>query len=133
MPAALAGRPPFVGRETQLGVLKSAVAAAELGEPVLVLVAGEPGIGKTRLIQELASQVLVHVVWAALVLGNATVWAAWAILAGEYAAGVPSLVNGPAALLIIVRLRQARRPSQPSHFLIPLAADSDRGRPSPGL
>ena len=68
-----------------------------------------------------------------LVLGNATVWAAWAILTGEYAAGVPSLVNGPAALLIIVRLRQARRPSQPSHFLIPLAADTDRGRPSPGL
>ena len=47
-----------------------------------------------------------------LVLGNATVWAGWAILAGEYAAGVPSLVNGPAAVLIIVRLRRTRRRSE---------------------
>jgi uncharacterized protein with PQ loop repeat len=46
-----------------------------------------------------------------LVLGNAIVWAAWAILAGEYAAGVPSLVNGPAAVLIIHRLHRAHRPS----------------------
>ena len=65
MPSPLAGRPPFVGRETQLGVLKSAVAAAELGEPVIVLVAGEPGIGKTRLIRELDSQVSARGVWAA--------------------------------------------------------------------
>ena len=56
--------PPFVGRETQLGALKSAVDAAELGESVLVLVAGEPGIGKTRLVAELASQVAVRTVWA---------------------------------------------------------------------
>lgn len=48
-----------------------------------------------------------------LVLGNATVWAAWAMLAGEYAAGVPSLVNGPAAVLIIVRLHRVHRPGQP--------------------
>ena len=65
MPSPLAGRPRFVGRETQLGVLKSAVAAAELGEPVIVLVAGEPGIGKTRLIRELDSQVSARGVWAA--------------------------------------------------------------------
>jgi uncharacterized protein with PQ loop repeat len=41
-----------------------------------------------------------------IVLGNATVWAAWAWLTGHYAAGVPSLVNGPAALLILYRLRR---------------------------
>ena len=64
MPAQLARRPPFVGRETQLGALKSAVDAAELGESVLVLVAGEPGIGKTRLVAELASQVSARTVWA---------------------------------------------------------------------
>ncbi len=49
-----------------------------------------------------------------LVLGNATVWAAWAMLAGEYAAGVPSLVNGPAAVLIIVRLHRVHCPGQPA-------------------
>ncbi len=64
MPAPLARRPPFVGRETQLGALKSAVDASELGESVLVLVAGEPGIGKTRLVAELASQVTARTVWA---------------------------------------------------------------------
>ncbi|HEY5845597.1 MAG TPA: PQ-loop domain-containing transporter [Microlunatus sp.] len=47
-----------------------------------------------------------------LMLGNATIWAAWAILANEYAAGIPSLVNGPAAVLIIARLRRTRRPSR---------------------
>jgi uncharacterized protein with PQ loop repeat len=41
-----------------------------------------------------------------LVLGNATVWAAWAVLAGEYAAGVPALINGPAAVVIIIRIHQ---------------------------
>ncbi len=46
-----------------------------------------------------------------LVLGNATIWGAWAILAGQYAAGIPSLVNGPAAVLIIARLHRARRPA----------------------
>lgn len=39
-----------------------------------------------------------------LVLGNALVWASWAILVEQYAAGVPALVNGPAAILILVRL-----------------------------
>lgn len=40
-----------------------------------------------------------------LVLGNAAVWAVWAVLAGQYAAGIPALVNGPAAVLILVRLQ----------------------------
>ena len=56
-----------------------------------------------------------------LVLGNAIIWGAWAILAGQYAAGIPSLVNGPAAVLIIARLHQARRP----------AATAPSRRPSP--
>jgi uncharacterized protein with PQ loop repeat len=32
-----------------------------------------------------------------IIFGNAAVWATWSVLTGEYAAGVPSLVNGPAA------------------------------------
>jgi uncharacterized protein with PQ loop repeat len=42
-----------------------------------------------------------------LVLANATVWGVWAILVGQYAAGVPALVNGPAAVLILARLHRA--------------------------
>lgn len=46
-----------------------------------------------------------------LALGNALVWAAWAILTEQHAAGVPALVNGPAALTILVRLHH--RPPTP--------------------
>jgi DNA-binding NarL/FixJ family response regulator len=45
-------RSPFVGREAELGRIREAFAAACLGDGALVLVAGEPGIGKTRLIEE---------------------------------------------------------------------------------
>jgi uncharacterized protein with PQ loop repeat len=41
-----------------------------------------------------------------MILGNAVVWAIWSALSGEYAAGVPALVNGPAALLILRRLHR---------------------------
>ena len=43
-----------------------------------------------------------------IVLGNAAVWAAWSLLTGEYAAGIPGLINGPAAILILHRLMIAR-------------------------
>lgn len=39
-----------------------------------------------------------------IIFGNAAVWATWSLLASEYAAGMPSLVNGPVALLILRRL-----------------------------
>ena len=44
-----------------------------------------------------------------IIFANATVWAIWAGLADEYAAGLPSLVNGPAALLILHRLHHSHR------------------------
>jgi uncharacterized protein with PQ loop repeat len=44
-----------------------------------------------------------------LTLANAAVWAAWAFDTGHLAAGVPALVNGPAAVLILTRLEAARR------------------------
>ncbi|HEX2048026.1 MAG TPA: AAA family ATPase [Acidimicrobiales bacterium] len=56
---------PFVGRETPLAALVSAVQAAELGERVLGLVGGEPGIGKTRLVREVAARVSSQVLWGA--------------------------------------------------------------------
>jgi DNA-binding CsgD family transcriptional regulator len=47
---------PFVGRETQLVSLITDLDAAVAGSGGVVLVAGEPGIGKTRLAEELTVQ-----------------------------------------------------------------------------
>jgi uncharacterized protein with PQ loop repeat len=44
-----------------------------------------------------------------IVLSNAAVWAAWSLLTGEHAVGIPALINGPAAFLILHRLATARR------------------------
>jgi uncharacterized protein with PQ loop repeat len=48
-----------------------------------------------------------------IVLGNAVVWATWSLLTAQYAAGVPALVNGPAAVLILRRLHRIQRPRTP--------------------
>ena len=45
----------FVGRETELAQLRGVLAEAIAGRGGIVMLAGEPGIGKTRTAQELAS------------------------------------------------------------------------------
>ncbi|MFQ5933765.1 MAG: AAA family ATPase, partial [Dehalococcoidia bacterium] len=47
----------FVGREEELGRLHAAFDSAASGQGSLIMVAGEPGIGKTALCQQLASYV----------------------------------------------------------------------------
>jgi DNA-binding NarL/FixJ family response regulator len=47
---------PFVGREAELAALIADLDAAVAGSGGVVLLAGEPGIGKTRLAEELAAQ-----------------------------------------------------------------------------
>ena len=45
----------FVGRERELGELRAALEETLTGQGRLVMLVGEPGIGKTRTAQELAS------------------------------------------------------------------------------
>jgi hypothetical protein len=47
----------FVGRQEELTRLHRALQSAAAGEPTTVLIAGEAGIGKTRLVEEFAAQV----------------------------------------------------------------------------
>src|SRR5262249_44957279 len=44
----------FVGRVDETAALRAAVDGSFGGQPALVMVAGEPGIGKTRLVEEAA-------------------------------------------------------------------------------
>ncbi|POX52368.1 hypothetical protein C3489_18125 [Streptomyces sp. Ru71] len=47
--------PVFVGRADELGALHDALARAAAGEPQALLIAGEAGVGKTRLVEEFAT------------------------------------------------------------------------------
>ena len=55
-PAASGGESQFVGREAELRDLEAALAAASAGQGGLVMVGGEPGIGKSRLVGELSER-----------------------------------------------------------------------------
>ncbi|MEU2620093.1 AAA family ATPase [Streptomyces sp. NPDC007157] len=47
--------PVFVGRSDELGTLTEALARAEAAEPQALLLGGEAGVGKTRLVEEFAA------------------------------------------------------------------------------
>ncbi|NED59292.1 ATP-binding protein, partial [Micromonospora aurantiaca] len=47
----------LVGRRTELTALGDALARCRSGEPATVLVGGEAGVGKTRLLEEFGTQV----------------------------------------------------------------------------
>lgn len=51
-PVLRAGRAPLVGRARQLALLADLLAEARAGQLLVVLLAGAPGIGKTRLLEE---------------------------------------------------------------------------------
>ena len=61
-------RSPFVGRRAELERLRAAVAAVRDGERRLLAIGGDPGIGKTRLLAELAGAE--HAAGAAVLYGR---------------------------------------------------------------
>ena len=48
--------PLFIGREAELGTLTAALETAVAGTPTVVLLGGEAGVGKTRLVEEAAAR-----------------------------------------------------------------------------
>src|SRR4051812_50111397 len=48
--------PVFIGREAELATLTAALDAAVGGDPAVVLLSGEAGVGKTRLVEEAAER-----------------------------------------------------------------------------
>ncbi|MET7332053.1 BTAD domain-containing putative transcriptional regulator [Nonomuraea sp. NPDC005650] len=65
----------LVGRGEELGVLRQAIEAALTGRSALAIVEGEPGVGKTRLLQETAaeaSRLGPFVVWGSCLEGDGT-------------------------------------------------------------
>jgi DNA-binding CsgD family transcriptional regulator len=59
----MAGQRPLVGRRAELDRLNAALDSARLGNGALVLLAGEAGVGKTRLTEELADRSSGVVLW----------------------------------------------------------------------
>src|SRR5688572_8054308 len=55
-PVPALGSQPLLGRERELAELHAALRSAESGKGALALVVGEPGIGKTRLANDFASE-----------------------------------------------------------------------------
>ncbi len=55
--ALAADRDPLVGRDAELAALRGAFAAAQGGEAQVAAIAGEPGIGKTRLADEAVAEI----------------------------------------------------------------------------
>ena len=50
------GQPAFVGRQSEMSALLDALDAAARGEPGAVVVHGDAGVGKTRLLTEMSGQ-----------------------------------------------------------------------------
>ncbi len=67
----LAAKAPLVGRETELEVLRQAVQATVSGSGGAVLVVGEPGLGKTRLVSECRKYFMA---WAGAASGRLPLW-----------------------------------------------------------
>ena len=53
-------RPQFVGRESEMKTLRAMLQDVQAGEQRVVLISGESGVGKSRLVEELLGDALIH-------------------------------------------------------------------------
>ena len=88
-PPAARARPPLVGRAAELNVLGAAWGRARAGTGQIVLIEGEPGEGKSRLLDELVARArLDDATVAAARAVPADQGVAWSALAGILAGGL---------------------------------------------
>jgi tetratricopeptide (TPR) repeat protein len=67
----LGGRAPLVGRQAELRALDTALRAAVAGHGQVIVLTGEPGIGKTRLVQESRKR---FIAWVGAGSGRRPLW-----------------------------------------------------------
>jgi DNA-binding CsgD family transcriptional regulator len=83
----------FIGRTTELAILRGTLEAARAGHPPVVVVHGEPGIGKTRTVAEFARQAEeddTAVLWGTCYQGGITYpYGPWAEALGGFLDGIP--------------------------------------------
>jgi predicted ATPase len=124
------GAPPFLGRERELAELRSALDAALAGNGALYLIAGEPGIGKTRLAGEFAREAAA--LGARVVRGSSVedsgappYWPWIQVLRGCLTEGPPEL-TGRAASVVSALSPDDTRDAPPVHGAV--APDSETAR-----
>ena len=109
----------LIGRQDELAELRAALGAAVAGRPSLALVAGESGVGKTRLVRELA--------------GYAREAGALVLCGESVELGEGELPYGPLLSALRPLVREQRLPSikpgAQETVSIPLAATPPTGRP----
>lgn len=122
----LATQPPFVGRGPELALLVAQLDAALAGAGRLAVLVGEPGIGKTRLAEELAGRAAergARTLWGRCYEGEGApaLWA-WTQILRAYLRGRDVAALGPAASAIGALMPEIL-PALP-------AAEAGRGRGS---
>ena len=107
---------PFVGRERELATLEGLVARAQSGQGHVVVIVGEPGIGKSRLLYEFRRQVDMSVTYVAsecLSYGAASPYLPVLQLLRQMCAITEADSPKTIALKVSERLQQAQMPLDP--------------------